>query len=191
MKRWRTTLIVALVFAAILAYVLLVEGKKEPPGQPDVTPSPTPVALLDIALDDLRAVHATDGTRVLRLVREGSDWQVAEALGDSQRAAADMMAVSLPLNDLAHLEARAVVLDEVSEPATYGLDPAALTLTLEAGDGTEVRLTAGRETPDGTAFYVQMAGDPRLYLVDHYRIEPFVRWLSAPPYAPTPTPAGE
>jgi len=42
MSRFKTTLIVVLVFAAILAYVLLVEGKKELPAPPDVTLSPTP-----------------------------------------------------------------------------------------------------------------------------------------------------
>ena len=31
-------------------------------------------------------------------------------------------------------------------------------------------------------------GDPRLYIVDHYKIEFFQEWLSAPPYRATPTP---
>jgi len=184
MKRWKTTLIVVLVFAAILAYVILVEREQEPPPRPDVTPSPTPVTLVDTTPDGLRAVQATDGEAVLRLVREGGEWLVDE--GQGQRVAADAAAASMTVDVLAELEARTVVLDEVSEPATYGLDPAALVLTLEMADGSEVRLSAGRETPDGTAFYVQLGGDPRLYLVDHYRIEPFTRWILAPPYAPTP-----
>jgi hypothetical protein len=189
MKRWKTTLVVVLVFAAILAYVLLVERNRAPPPRPGVTPSPTPVLLLDIALDNLRAVHVTDGTHVLRLAREGGDWQIVEGQGGGPNAPADATALSLPLEDLAHLDARIVVADAVTDPATYGLAPPGLVLTLQAGDGGAVRLVAGRETPDGTAFYVQLDGDPRLYLVDHYRIEPFARWLLSPPYADAP--AGE
>ena len=186
MKRWKSTLVVVLVFAAILAYVILVERDREPPPRPGVTPSPTPIALLDTTPDALRAVQATDGERVLRLERDASGvWLIVES--EDRRAAADPAAAAMTVDGLAELEARAVVLDEVSEPATYGLDPAALFLTIEMADGSEVRLTAGRETPDGTAFYVQLDGDPRLYLVDHYRIEPFTRWISTPPYAPTPT----
>jgi len=188
MKRWKTTLVAVLVFAAILAYVLLVERNKEPPARPEVMPSPTPVTLLDIAPGDVRAVQATDGTDTLRLTREGEDgaWQVAEGQGYGQRSPANEISVSLAVEELAHLEARVVVLDAVSDLATYGLAPPALELTLERTDGSEARLAAGREAPDGTAFYVQLAGDPRLYLVDHYRIEPFLRWISTPPYAPTP-----
>jgi hypothetical protein len=184
MKRWRTTLIAVLVFAVILAYVLLVERDKAPPAEPGVTPSPTPVTLLRIAPQDLRAIQATDGSRTLRLAREGEEWQVDE--GQGRRKAVDAVAVSMTADDLAGLQARSVVLDALTDAATYGLDPPALSLTLQTAGGGEVRLAAGREAPGGAAFYVQLDGDPRLYLVDHYRIEPFLRWLSEPPYAPTP-----
>jgi hypothetical protein len=49
-------------------------------------------------------------------------------------------------------------------------------------------LLIGRQTPDGTAFYLQRAGDPRLYIVDHYKIQALYDWLADPPYAPTPAP---
>jgi hypothetical protein len=186
MKQWKTTLIVLVVFAAILAYVLLVESKKEPPPDPDVSPSPTPVPLLDATSTGLRAVHATDGTRTLRLERQGENWQIVEP----GNAPVDPVTAGYTLDDLADLRARLVVLDELADPATYGLDPAALTLTIETTSGTRT-LIAGREAPDGTAYYAQIDGDPRLYLIDHYRLEPFFRWLSAPPYAPTPTPTAQ
>jgi hypothetical protein len=187
MKRWKTTLIAVGVLVALLAYVLLVETKKEPPPRAGVTPSPTPVPLLQLAPDDLQAVQVTDGERTLRMVHEGAEWRIVEP-GDGP---VDVYAVYLTLDDLAHLDARIVVSDEVTDPARYGLDPVALTLVVERTDGTEERFYVGRETPDGTTFYVQRAADPRLYIVDHYKIEPFFEWLLLPPYQPTPTPVAE
>jgi hypothetical protein len=98
------------------------------------------------------------------------------------------------MEELARLEARRVVMEvergATSDLATYGLDSEALTLTVETRTGDERRIYVGRETPDGTAFYVQREGDPRLYIVSHYMLEPFFGWLSDPPYRPTPTPVG-
>ena len=181
-KRWKTTLSVVAVFAAILAYVLLVEGKKEPPPEPGVTPSPTPVQVLDIELDDIRAVRATDGVRSVRIARGDDGWLIT----DPEGAPADTYAVFLPVDELIHLEARLIVADQVTDAATYGLDPVALTIVVEIADGSKERFHVGRETPDTTAFYVQRVGDPRLYTVSHYQIAPFFEWLTAPPYQPTP-----
>ena len=78
--------------------------------------------------------------------------------------------------------------EEVQDKSAYGLDAPSLTLTVEVESGERVRLYAGRETADGTAFYVQREGDPRLYIVDHYKIELLQEWLAAPPFKATPTP---
>jgi hypothetical protein len=187
MKRWRTTLIIVGVFAVMLGYVLLVETEKEPPTRPGVTPSPTPVPLVEIALEDVRAVHVTDGERTVRLLHEGNAWRISEP----EDAPADTYGVFLPLDDLAHLEGRILVSEEATDLEPYGLDPVALTLVIERVDGTEERFYVGRETPDGTAFYIQRDGDPGLYIADHYKMEPFFQWLLRPPYEPTPTPAAE
>jgi hypothetical protein len=179
MKRWKTTLIMGAIFAALLAYVVLVETKREPP--------PTPFSIVDFALDEVKALRLTDGERTLRMVHEGADWRIVEP----ENAPADAYDVYLPIDDLVHLDARIVVSDEVDDLAAYGLDPPVLTLEVERADGTEEQFYIGRETPDGTAFYLQRAPDERLYIVDHYKIEPFFEWLSSPPYQPTPTPATE
>lgn len=184
-KRWRTTLVVVAVLCALLAYVLLVETKREPPPTPGTKPSPTPVPVLDVALDEVRSIGVTDGERALRLVREANGWRIAEP----EDTPADAYAVGWAIDDLLPLEARTVVLEQLENAATYGLEPPALTLDIERVDGIVDRFYVGRETPDGSTFYLQRDGDPRLYIVEHYRIEPFFEWLARPPYLPTPTPA--
>jgi hypothetical protein len=184
-KRWTLTLIALGIFALLLAYVLLVEGKREPPPEPrpGVTPSPTPALVLDVALDDVQALQIVAADRTLRLVHEGAEWSIA----GPPDVPADSAALSWPVGEVIHLEARLIVSDQISDLATYGLDVPALTLTIETREGAE-QIRAGRVTPDGTAFYVQRQGDPRLYIVDHYVIDNLFQWLDNPPYLPTPTP---
>ena len=187
MKRGKTTLIVAGIFCALLAYVLLVEDKKEPPPElrPGVTPSPTPAAILNIALADVRALEVRGGAnQVTRLTYADGTWRVALP----EDAPANEAALAWTMSDLLRLEARQIVSEQVSDPAAYTLDVPALTLAIEARAGTET-IHVGRETPDGSAFYIQRQGDPRLYIIDHYKVDALLEWLAQPPYLPTPTPA--
>lgn len=182
MKRWRATLIVVGVFLALLAYVLLVEREREPPPAPGATASPTPAPVLALPANDLRAIQVGDGARTLRLARTDDGWTV-----DGRPA--DAYAIDWRIDQLAALPARLIVAEQVDDLATYGLADPALTLTLELASGAEEQVHIGRETPDGTARYVQRAGDPRLYIVEEFYIEAYLEWLDQPPDAPTPTPA--
>ena len=193
MKRWRTTLILLGVFALLLAYVLLFERKREPPPSPGATPSPTPSPLVGVERDEIRALHVTWGSSEVRIESSPSSggtegeqggWQITLP----QPRPADTYGISWPIDELAGLSAKRTILESVDDPAQYGLGPEALTLSIETTERT-VRLSVGRETPDGTAFYVQVEGDPRLYIVEHYKIAPLFEWVVQPPYQPTPTPA--
>ena len=80
------------------------------------------------------------------------------------------------------------MLEEVSDPATYGLAPAALTVDIHTQAGGKERILVGRRTPDGASFYVQREGDPRLYIAPVYPLDGLFEWLTDPPTLPTPTP---
>ena len=181
MKRWRTTLIVGGIFAALLAYVLLVEVKKDPPADADATPTPSPV--LDLDTDEVQAVQLTAGDVVVRIERAGEGWQVTAP----QAGPADDFAVLLALDDLTHLDGE-VVLDTLPDPATYGLDPVYMSVIVETQSGASQELQLGRQTPDQSAYYARRTGDPRLYIIPLYRTQSLLSWLQQPPYPPTPTP---
>jgi hypothetical protein len=178
------TLIVVVLFGALLAYVLLVEAKKAPPTIG--TPTPTPPTILSVG--DLREVRATDGTRSLRLVRSEDKWYLVDP-ATGERTEADPYDVTMVTDELVRLEAQERISDQVPDPATYGLDTAWLVVTLVNASGDEVQVNVGRSTPDGGSRYVQVQGDPALYVVAQYKVEPLYNWLSEPPYLPTPTPA--
>jgi hypothetical protein len=184
MTNWKPTLIVLALFAALLAYVFLVEVKKEPPAQDDAPP--TPIQILDMGTADLRAVRIDDGTRVLGLERDAGqqDWRIT---GPDERPA-DTDDVSTLVRSLARLDARQVVLEEVSDPGTYGLAPPALTVDIYTQAGGKERILVGRRTPGGASFYVQREGDPRLYISPVYPLDGLFEWMTDPPTLLTPTP---
>jgi hypothetical protein len=203
MRRWRTTLIVAGIFVVLLLYVALFEARREPSsGGGAIAPlsapgfasaSPTPASVLAIATDDVRALHITAGDRTLTLVQQGEKWVVAPigagttSEASSEGAPADT-SIYWSIDEILQLDARLVVAEGAADLAQYGLDHPAMTITIETLSGASEQLFVGRQAPGGTAFYLQRAGDPQLYIVDHYKIQTLYDWLADPPYAPTPGP---
>ena len=124
--------------------MLLVEARRAPPPDPDATPTPQPI--LRWKMDDLRSVHVTDGSRTTRLDRVGDEWRViepADAGGQSAsggRSLADPHTIYWPLLELAGLEARLLVSQEVQDKAAYGLEVPTLTITVETDSGDRERL---------------------------------------------------
>ena len=188
-KSRAATLLVVAAFCILLAYVLLVDARRAPAPDPEATPTPWPI--LGWQMDDLQSIHVTDGSVTTRLDFVDGEWRVTEsAEATGQSAPADPRTIYLPMLELSALEARLLVYNQVTDKAAYGLDAPTLTISVETRSGEKARLYAGRETPDGTAFYLQRDGDPRLYIVDHYKIELFQEWLSAPPFKATPAADG-
>ncbi|MGH9184453.1 MAG: DUF4340 domain-containing protein [Acidimicrobiales bacterium] len=88
----------------------------------------------------------------------------------------EAVAAAVPL-----LSMRAFDPDEPLEG--YGLDPPAATITFTrrtGGTGT-VELRLGAENFDGTAYYVQRAGDDRIYLVPDDQLDPVLAAAAPPP----------
>ncbi len=183
MKRWKNTLIVVAICIALAAYVLLFEVKREPPTDAQATPTPLP--LLSLTVNEIKSLHMSAGERTLRIEHRQNEWRIVEP----DEGIADPVEVHIAADDLARLTARQILLEQVAGREQYGLAPASLTLTVTTYTDAQVRLYIGRQTPDNMAYYVQLDGDPRLYLVNQYTLQPFFTWIDAPPYQPTPTPS--
>lgn len=184
MKRWRNTLIVVGVFAALLAYVLLVERKREPPAEDGATPTPTPLSLLALAVSEIQAIEITDGMRTLHMEQHDDGWYIV----GEQNAPTDNNVVFTAVNGLTQLSAGRILLENLGDGAQYGLDPARLTLDITLRSGLRRRLQIGKQTPDAMWYYLHIDGDTRLYLVRQYTLQPFFNWLDKPPWAtPGPT----
>jgi hypothetical protein len=177
------TVIVVAAFVILLGYVLLVEGKRPPPPAQDATPTPT--GLLELQAQDIVAITITDEQQTVRLGRQTEGWEIAKD------GPADAGKVDFAVAELASLDAKQRVSDQMDDPATFGLANRAWTITIETLSGEQTHIRVGRETPDGTAFYVQREDDPALYIVAHFKIAPFYDWLTEPPFQLTATPGAD
>ncbi len=156
--RWRSTIAAALVFAALLAWVLTQERRR--------VPEEEEVFGLDAAVaQSLRIERADEPTIVLE--KQDNGWVITEpfqGLADPDEADRLIKAVV----ELKPLSSREDV-DLSSED--FGLAEAPLTATLTTTDGRQVQVSVGDETPLGNERYAKVSGarrrggDDRLYVV--------------------------
>lgn len=202
--QWRTTLIVVAIFIALAAYVLLVDMKRDP--QTDQISTPTPMPILGLSIDNVQSLRiassapAPEGLRVLQIInmRQELEWRFStpDAIAPSQDACltdpdgclSDPYVIHMSVNDLCQLAAQRILLEEATDLGQYGLEPAVLEIELITLLGEQAKIHIGKQTVDGMSYYVQQAGDPRIFLVAQYTLQPFFEWLREPPYAPPPVP---
>jgi hypothetical protein len=136
--------------------------------------------------------------RALRILHQEAEWRFWDpnagssprttCLTDPEGCEPDPYIVHLAVDDLCQLAAERILLEEPGDLGQFGLDPVSLTLRITTPRGVRREIYVGKQTPDGMSYYVQRAGDPRLYLVAQYTLQPFFEWLKEPPHQPPAAP---
>jgi hypothetical protein len=185
--RFRGTLVLLVVLAALGAYVLLVE-RHTPVGEVEAaTPVPTSQPpLLAFASADARVVRITgtnDGRRTEFAYRDSGLWHITHPVVQE----ADQGQVVRLVEELADLRPRRALTETTAPLADYGLDPPAMRLEVEVADGSRHAVLLGARNADGSGFYAQVDGQPTVYLVPSTLGTDAERYLDAPPAKPTPT----
>jgi hypothetical protein len=187
--RFRTTLILLAIGAALAAYLLLVELERPASPAARGTPVPTPLpALLSFDTAAARAVRlaspATNQRTEMRLGEDGL-WRIAVP----QQAEADQGAVTRLVEDLATLRPQRAVEASGQALGDYDLDPPVLTAEVELADKTVLTLHLGATTASASATYAQVPGDARIYLIATYVSSDMEQYVAQPPVQPTPAAA--
>jgi len=186
--KFRDTLILLAILAALAAYVLLVERKQ--PSPEDGASSELATALPQILSCD------TEDVRMLRLVRPSTGQHTDLAYKDDglwyisapiEEEADQSKVVSLAAS-LANLCPQRVLTATVGQPADYDLDPPAMQVTIETRDGLVSTLSLGAPNPSRSGYYGQLSGDDRIYLLPFHLGVDVERYLNQPPVKPTPVP---
>jgi len=181
--RFRNTLIVLLILAALATYVYFVEIRG---GREEATPTPSAAAVvwdLDVASVVDLTVEGTEGH--VHLSRPpGGLWQMKEPTEEE----ADDDRINSQLTAVAKLTATRVITG-VSELADFGLATPAWQITLGLQDGSSESLLVGDKNPQKTAFYAQRPGEEGIYLLPAYKLDNLIRLATELPYKPTPTPS--
>jgi len=184
--RFRNTLILVAILALLGGYVYLTEIRKEERKPADEQGK----VLFDLNPADIMTVtvrKVQENVEKLARVRreEGKPWQIEQPV---QEPAYETTVNSL-VESLAKLEATRQLEATPADLGIYGLRESPLEITITLRDGKEHVVLAGDMNPTKTGYFVQVRGDPAVYLVWTSPIVDLEGWLEEPPTIPTPTPS--
>ncbi|MFQ5594424.1 MAG: DUF4340 domain-containing protein [Anaerolineae bacterium] len=171
-------LVVLIVLGGVVVWV-----NRQGGGKTDANATPTPAPLTSLATSDVASIKVVQGDQSITVEHQDTGWVIA---GDSPQPAGETK-VTQALGRLTGLKPTRTLTD-VQNLADFGLEEPAWTITLTPKQGDAVVFNVGDENPRGTSRYLQVAGDPSIYLVPKFTVEDVQKWLEEPPYPPTPTP---
>lgn len=121
-------------------------------------------------------------------VEEGGDpvvaltWEVQEATIESETGIIDEIAIGSATFQLPSM-VPVRVLTEFESRTVYGLGADAhYAISFSTTDGSTYQLNVGDQNVGSTAYYVDIEGDPNVYLISSFNLDPLIGFLSAPPY---------
>jgi Domain of unknown function (DUF4340) len=160
-----TRLLIAAVVMAGLGGVVWWSNKqqKAKESQPSAGVAPKILSLKESDITGIEIDKGTGETAERTVLKKDSagKWQITAP----QPLGADASAVSSITSLASALTSERMVDANATNLASYGLDPATVTLKLTMKDGKTHTLLVGDDTPTGVSSYVMLAGDPRLFIM--------------------------
>lgn len=154
--RFRTTLILFIVFMALLAFVLFFNPKKK---KEEVTEK-----LTDFPSTDIVRISLKREGEILEFKKDDKgEWWLTSPL----EAKADNYEVNRLAEDLASLRIERVVEKEGADPAKYEIPKKEITFWLK-DKNQPFKILIGMENPLDNTLFAQKEGDPRIVLLSSY-----------------------
>jgi uncharacterized protein DUF4340 len=151
--RFRTTLLLLAVLAALGAYLYWIELPKAEQESKKKT-------LAELKEDEITEVALVYPDREVLLKKSGNDWRMIKPVD----ALADAVAVKGVINAVAQAEISKELAEPSSDLAQYGLDKPTVTVTLRKGETALPTISIGKNTPVGSNAYVKKSDDKKVYL---------------------------
>jgi len=153
MKKYKSMIIgVAVLICLIAVYFIsgiMKKQQEEAAGEP---------AIMVTNIYDVVELTYTDGSTTLSFVKENDVWYDAT----DKEFALDGDQIETMVNSLRQIEATRL-LEGADEPAVYGLDEPAYTITLKDGDAVETMIYIGNTTDSG--YYVTINDKTTIYTI--------------------------
>lgn len=152
--KFRNTLVLALIVAALGAYLWLVE-------RPAVEKEAQKKTLLAFDRDKISAVELEYPDRTIKLARTGDKWKLVAPID----AEADPATVKSLIGAIADAELKKTIDEKPESLAPFGLDKPTTVVSLTLEDGSAVpKLLVGKATPVGYSAYAKVADQPAVLL---------------------------
>ncbi|MGE4161642.1 MAG: DUF4340 domain-containing protein [Vicinamibacterales bacterium] len=160
MRGLRSTAILGLVLAGVVAYLYFVDAER-PLGEVDVKEKA--FAAEADAIETLTITNTAGETT--RLTRQDGAWRIVEPV----EAGADEAELASLTSSLSTLDIQRVLDDTGAEPAQFGLQPARVTVAFTVRDDPSThQLLLGEQTPTGGDLYARRDDQPGIFLVSSY-----------------------
>ncbi len=159
------SLILATIVLLTLVGVLYWSNHRKPTDEA-VKPSENSPAILKLDETSITKVEIRKaGAEPVVLTKSNSGaWQITEP----KPFRADQANVSGTLSSLASLNSQRIIEDKATDLKQYGLDPPAVEVNVTEKDNKSQKLMLGDDTPNSSAAYAMLAGDPRVYTIASY-----------------------
>jgi len=186
--RFRTTLVLLVVLAALGSYVFLVETKKPAPEDSTATLLPTSLpqlfeTTLALQVDHLLVQMPASGQQTeLARDKQGTWWLVAPTSEEADADRVDRVVQSL----LSARPSRSLPPD--AKPEDYGLQPPQIKVTMVCDNGDELVLLLGEANPGNTGIYGLGGNGQSVVLLPYYLKSDAEGLILTLPVKPTPTP---
>jgi len=181
----RSTIIVILILAVLVALAFYLQRTKP---EEQALSAPTAVQeflfSFDSPVQGMRLEHS--GSGVVEIERDSDGrWVMksppAEAtdIGVVESAVSQLLAIPI-VSDL----------PQAPDLEGAGLAAPAYRALIWLEDGSQELLSVGKETPTGSGYYA-LVSNRGMFVVSKYGLDPFLRLVDNPPFAPTATPSVE
>jgi hypothetical protein len=159
MKHGKSLLLLLVVAAALGGYIYFVEMKRDPAADAAKTREQV-FTFSPGMIEEVEVKGATGETA--KVTRKEAAW----ILTSPQQVEADTVEVASLVSSIESLEQTRVVSETGENAATFGLDPARITIVFKVmGEAAPRRLLIGNKTPTGGDMYARVDGSPKIFLI--------------------------
>jgi len=151
--RFRSTLLLAIVFFALGGYLYFVEFERAEEEAKKKT-------LLSFESGEVTKIELIYPDRQITVEKADGSWRLTSPV----EAAADNIAVDNLVQAVAECEVKKSLDDVPEDLAPFGLDTPKATVTLTLGDNALPAIRVGKTSPVGFSTYVQRADEAKIYL---------------------------
>jgi hypothetical protein len=185
----KNTQTVWIVFAVLLAVLLLWQRAPQLFGAGEETPTTPPLSptVLEITLADIAGlkISSADGEAVSFRLTDTGEWEQFEPdLIPAEKI--DQFTLNQTLNQMFGWR-ELTSIDPITELDTVGLSAPAYRITFTLQNGETLRLDVGEKTVTDSGYYIRVEGHlPQI--VRLFSVDPVLELLTGPPLLPTPVP---
>lgn len=151
-------------------------------------PEPKEPWLFKISTEDITGISVTHRDDRADYALVGARWVIKDGTTDTP-VFQDKWSGSVTL--LSGPRCARAVIEEIDDPAKYGLDEPQATIHIIDKAGFSLDFHLGDPTPNGKNWYARLVGSNRLCTLPSVYAEVVTRLATEPPYPPTPEPPAE